>query len=201
MTLHPNMNIRPVTRSTGSRLEPVTPPSLATHANVAAIERHTSVLGRWRADSVANRQASYSLAEIKTLCIQTNERIACTALKIAEAQIKTALVSGSIMQIGALTMDLNNKTAAVEQQLTTGGHGEFISHLENRAASVASIMELERSGRISTQEATVLTSFAEADAVEDINRSRERTLKAKQAVEMLHAFALEGIARAKESVG
>ena len=197
MKLDRNMNITPM----DSRLEPTAPPSLATSANLVAIEKHTGILDRWRADRAASRQAGHSLAELKTARIQAEQRIATTAFKIAEAQIKTALVSGSMMQIGALTMDLNHKTAAVEQRLTSGSHGELIGHLQNRAASVGAIKALEQDGRISEQEATALTSFAQADAVEDINRSRERTRKAKEAVETLHGFALDGIARAKDSVG
>jgi hypothetical protein len=200
MNIQRDLNIGLNDQPRNTRLESVAPPSLAPHANLAVIERHTTIFDRWRADRVASRQAGYSLAEIKTARIQTNERIATTVLKIAEAQIKTALVSGSIMQIGALTMDLNNKTTAVEQRLTTGSQGELISHLQNRAASVAAIAQLEQNGQISAQEAAALISFAEADTVEDINRSRERTCKAKQAVEALHGFALDGIARAKDSV-
>ena len=50
--------------------------------------------------------------------IQAKEKIVVTALQIAEA-----LISESIMQIGTVTMDLNQRTEAVEQQLTTGSQG------------------------------------------------------------------------------
>jgi hypothetical protein len=46
-----------------------------------------------------------------------------------------------------------------------------------------------------------MCSFAQADLVDNINRSRERTQKSKQAVGVLHGFALDGIARAKDSIG
>jgi hypothetical protein len=40
-------------------------------------------------------------------------------------------------------------------------------------------------------------SFIQADATEDIKRSRQRTEEAKEAVAGLHQFALQGIAEAK----
>lgn len=200
MKLDRNMNVTPLER-TDTKLEPIAPPSLANSANLIAIEKHTSLMDRWRADRAASRQAGHSLAELKTARILAEQRIANTALKIAEVQIKCALVSGSMMRIGALTADLNQKTAAVEERLTTGGHAELIAHCENRAASVNSFKGLEQQGRISSEESDAMTSFAQADLVDDINRSRERTRKAKEAVGALHGFALDGIARAKDSVG
>jgi hypothetical protein len=199
MKLDHNMKVTQFER-TDTRLEPISPPSLAASTNLVAIEKHTNIFDRWRADRAASRQAGYSLAELKTAGIQAEHRIANTALKIAEVKIRCALVSGSLLQIGALTVDLNQKTAAVEERLTTGSHAEVIAHLENRAASVCSFKALEGEGRISSEEATVLASFAQVDAVDDINRSRERTRKAKEALGALHGFALDGIARAKDSV-
>lgn len=196
---HP-MSSSPAERTVEAKLQPVSTPSLATVANFNAIEKHASVIDRWRADRSASREAGHSLADLKTQRILAETRIATTGLKIAEAQIKTALVSGSMMQIGALTTDLNAKTAAVEQRLTTASQGEIIAHLQNRAASVSAIRSMEQDGRIASDEASALVSYAEADAVEDIHRSRERTRKAKEAVETLHGFALQGIATAKDSL-
>jgi hypothetical protein len=200
MKLDRNMRVTPLDRNSET-LEPSTPLSLSNSTNLIAIEKHTRLLDRWRADRAASRQAGYSLADLKTQRILAEQRIANTALKIAEVQIKSALVAGSMARIGALAADLNQKTAAVEERLTTGNHAELVAHCENRAASVASFKSLEQQGRISPEEATALTSFAQGDLVDDINRSRDRTNKAKEALGALHGFALDGIARAKDSVG
>jgi len=176
-------------------------PSLTSTPSFHALEKHTGMIDRWRADRTASREAGHHLADLRTAYIQAEAGIALTGLKIGEAQIKTALVSTAMVQIGALTTELNAKTASVEQRLTTGSHGELIAHLQNRAASVAAIKALERDGRVLPEEAEALISFAQADAIDDINRSRERTRKAKDAVEALHSFALDGIARAKNNVG
>src|SRR5947208_3221559 len=136
MKLEHPMTFVPMERTMNTKLEPIAIPSLGGAVNFHALEKHTGLVDRWRADRAASRDAGHFLAELRTARIQAEARIATTGLKIAEAQIKTALVSGSMMQIGALTMDLNQKTAAVEQRLTTASHGELIAHLQNRAASV-----------------------------------------------------------------
>lgn len=181
-------------------LEPVSPPSLSKATNFHALERHTGFFDRRRANRVGSRAASGLLADLKTAVVQADYEVALTVLSIAKTKIKTALVSSSIMQIGPLTIDLNAKTAAVHERLTSANSGELVTHLQNRAASVASIKSMERDERVSADEATALIAFADADAVDDINRSRERNRKAKDAVEALHNFALDGIARAKDNI-
>lgn len=200
MKLDRNMNAVPMgATKTGVMLEPARS-SLVPSASVMSIENQTGLVDRWRARREASRQAGRSLTVLKTEFVLAQTRIGLTALKLAEAQTKSAMVSSALVQIGALTLNLNQMTTAVEQRLTTGGHGEVISHMENRAASTTEIKELEKNGRISADESTALMSFVQADAVDDINRSRERTLKAKDAVGMLHGLALEGITRATDNV-
>src|ERR1700733_2943140 len=127
MKLDRNMHFTPFDRTEPP--VPVTQPSLATATNLVAIERHASIFDRWRAGHAASRQAAQSLAELKTERVLAEGRIAGTALKLAEVQIKSALVASSMMRIGALAADLNQKTAAVGGGRPIGRYHERLSHL------------------------------------------------------------------------
>ncbi|MCK1471213.1 MULTISPECIES: hypothetical protein [unclassified Bradyrhizobium] len=203
MKLDHNMQAVPMGSATTAQIEPATRQSLAMSASASLrpIEEQAGLLDRWRAGREAGRQAGRSLAGLRTEQVLADARVGFTALKLAEAQVKSALVSSSLVAIGALTLDLGRKTAAIDARLTTSGHGEAISHMQSRAASVSDIKVLEQNGRVSADEAIALRSFAEADAIDDINRSRDRMQKAKDVIGTLHGLALEGINRAKDSVG
>ena len=203
MKLDYNMQAVPTGSAAGVHSEPATQASLAasTSTSLRPIERQAGLVGRWRAHREVGWEAGRSLAGLKTEQVKAQERIGYTGIKLAETQIKSALVSSSLVAVGALTLDLGRKTAAIDARLTTSGHGEVIAHMQNRAASVANIKALEQSGRMSADEASALTSFAQADAVDDINRSRDRMHKAKEVIGTLHDLALDGINRAKDSVG
>jgi len=198
MKLDRNMHFTPFDRTEPP--VPVTQPSLATATNLVAIERHASIFDRWRAGHAASRQAAQSLAELKTERVLAEGRIAGTALKLAEVQIKSALVASSMMRIGALAADLNQKTTAVEERLTTGNHAEIISHIERRAESLSVFKTLEQEGRIAADEAAAMCAIAQADLADNINRSRERNQKSKEVIGVLHDFALDGIVRAKDGI-
>ncbi|MCK1471182.1 MULTISPECIES: hypothetical protein [unclassified Bradyrhizobium] len=203
MKLDHNMQAVPMESATSPQLEAVTRPSLAmsTSTSLRPIEQQAGLIDRWRAGREAGRQAGRSLADLRTEQVLAQARVGFTALKLAEAQIKSALVSSSLVAIGALTLDLGRKTAAIDARLTTSGQGEVVAHMQNRAASASDIKGLEQNGRISADEANALMSFAQADAINDINRTRDRMQKAKDVIGTLHGLALDGITRAKDSIG
>jgi hypothetical protein len=110
------------------------------------------------------------------------------------------MVANTMPQIGALTTRLNANTAAVNQALTNGGLGETATHMNNRSENIKLFSELKREGKIDDEEEQVLISFAKADACQDIQRTRQRTEEARNAVDALHASALAGIAQSQDIV-
>jgi len=121
--------------ATGTQLEPVTRPSLAvsTSASLRPIEKQAGLVNRWYAGLEASREAGRSLADVRTQQVQADARIASTAVKLGEAQIKSALVSSSLVAIGALTLDLGRKTAAIDAPLSS------VYRLHIAAASITEI--------------------------------------------------------------
>jgi hypothetical protein len=103
------------------------------------------------------------------------------------------MVANAMPQIGSLSTRLNSNTAAVNQALTNGGLGEIATHMHNRSSNMCLFSELKKEGKITSDEQDALNSFAEADAVSDINRTRVRTEEARTAVDALHACGLTWI--------
>jgi hypothetical protein len=72
--------------------------------------------------------------------------------------------------------------------------------MHNRAQNKLLFTELTQQGKISQDEQQVLNSFAEADAVVDIERTRVRVEAAQTAVDALHGCALFGISQSQNII-
>lgn len=180
-----------------TELQRDTVPTIAN--DVRALRNKASLWQRLGARAAASTAAGQELARVEVTRIRVEGSVALTALKVAEAKIKTAVVSAAMPQVGALAVALNSQTASVDQALTNASAAEVATHLSNRSGNLALSRELRDSGKISADESAALEAFAINDATLDIERSRSRMAEAKQAVAYLHDFALASIAKAKIS--
>lgn len=174
------------------------PIDLETGADTTKLEENTGFLSRLEARGAISRANGDGWKRVETARANARANIAITSLQLAETQIRSALVGAAMPQIGSLTTRLCAATAAVDQALTNGSAGEVYTHLSNRAANASFAGELLSTGKINTEEREVILSFTQSDCSDDILRSRERMKKAKDAVDALHATALEGIENAKK---
>lgn len=174
-----------------------TDPAPALDCDVSALRAKTGMLQKLNVALATSKAAGQSLIKVSEEQIQAEANIAITSLKLAEASIRASLVGSAMPQIGALTTRVNAATASVDQALTNGAAGEVYTHFSNRAANLTLFDELLKEGKITPQEAEILISFANADAAEDINRSRLRKDEAKEAVAALSGFAIAGIEASK----
>lgn len=177
------------------------PPSLEisveTSGDLSALREQTGFLKKLAVNRAVSLAAGEGWQKIRLAQVNAETNIALTGVSLAEAAIRTSLVANAMPQIGALTTRVNAATTAVDEALTNGSAAETYTHLSNRAANIGLANELRSANKITQEEADVVISFAQADAAEDIKRSRERMSEAKEAVAGLHEFALKGIAEAK----
>jgi hypothetical protein len=168
--------------------------------DITKLKENTSLLGKFKAGGAISRANADGWLRAETALANARANVAITAVNISEAQIRSALVAGAMPSIGALTTQLNAATAAVDQSLSNAAAGEVYTHISNRAANVGFANDLLSTGKVNAEERDVIVSFSQADASDDILRSRERMKQAKTAVNALHGCALEGIERAKEKL-
>jgi len=115
------------------------------------------------------------------------------AIRLTEAALSASLLARTMPAIGALTIQANAATAAVDQSLTNGAEAEYYTHMNNRSNNMALTQSLHQAGKINGDELTVLMNMADEAAVADIQRSHERMLKSKETVAVLYDFTLQGI--------
>jgi len=176
------------------------PLDLETAVDTTKLKENTGLLRKITAKSAISRANAHGWLRAETALADARANVAICAVNIAETQIRSEIVGAAMPQIGALTTRLNASTAAVDQALSNGAAGEVYTHLSNRAANIAFANDLLGTGKVSKEERDVIVSFSEADASDDILRSRTRMKVAKDAVNALHSCALEGIERAKEKL-
>lgn len=128
-------------------------------------------------------------------------RIAITAIKLGGASLRAALIAQTTPQLGALTTKANAATAAVDQALTNAHAGEVYTHLYNRAENFQLADDLAAANKITQDEANTIKEFAANNAALDVMRSAKRTEMAKDALDELHSYAMEGITKAREYIG
>ncbi len=176
------------------------PLNLEGAVDTSKLKENTGLLSKFKVRGAISRANADGWLRAETALANARANVAITAVNISETQIRSALVGAAMPQIGALTTRLNAATAAVDQALTNGAAGEVYTHLSNRAANVAFANELLGAGKVNGEERDVVVNFCQADASDDILRSRNRMKTAKDAVDALHGCALEGIERAKEKL-
>jgi len=177
------------------------PLDLEVAVDTTKLKENAGLLNKLKARGHIRRANADGWLRVEKALADARGNIATTAVSISEAQVRSALVGAAMPQIGSLTTRLNASTAAVDQALTNGAAGEVFTHLSNRAANVAFANDLLGTGKVTNEERDVIVSFSQADASDDILRSRSRMKMAKDAVDALHGCALEGIERAKEKLG
>jgi len=168
--------------------------------SIANLRDKTGPLKRLDVMFAGSKNAGNALIKIENEKIKSETNIALTSLKLGEATIRSALVANAMPQIGAITTQVNGRTAAVDQALTNGCAAENFTHVSNRDSNIKTMKSLQAEGKITAEEADVIVSFAMQDAAEDIRASRMRMQSAKEAVAVLHSFALNGIAKAKDLI-
>jgi hypothetical protein len=186
---------QPLTHLPTKEIQPASLPEAG--ADASSLRAKTGLVQRLGAAITTSRAAGEALKRVETERVRVETSVALTGLKLAEAKIKTALVSAAMPQIGALALSLNAATMSVDEGLTNGAAAEVISHLRNRTENANLAAELQGDGAITSEEAATLRSFVDHDAATDIESSRSRMVEAKDAVRTLHAYALASIAQSK----
>jgi hypothetical protein len=125
--------------------------------------------------------------------IAAAERTEIMAVTLIEERLRRALVADAMSEIGALTVDLQARTTAVQQSLTNSSAAEVGSHFMNRNDNVALADDLHARGVITAEEHALYLEMIGEDLVYDISDTRARVLKGKKAAGRLHEGALRGI--------
>lgn len=181
-------------------IAPGTELRLPTPANLPAVQQNAGIFDRFSTNRVVRKEASRVRTELTVARIQAEERVAKTQLGISEATVKGALVAQGVAAIGTLAVDIAARTGAVQSRLTATAAAERISHVENRAESYAAINARQEKNRLSADEALALKSYSDADLVADIERTNSRISRGKEAIEVLHDLALDGLSRATDII-
>lgn len=166
--------------------------------DLSAISEKTGWLEKRRVNKQTSKVAGKALQMLQEERVKSEANIALTSLKLSESAVRASLVGNAMPAIGALTIRVDAATTAVDQALTNSAMAETYTHLSNRAANINLARQLHAADKITADEADVVISFAQKDAKDDIERSRERMAQAKEAVAGLHEFAMKGIAAAKD---
>lgn len=174
--------------------------SLASSSDLTNLREKAGFIGRLNASGETKKAAAAALQAVQVGQVQAEKNIQLTSLKLAEASILTSMVGNALPAIGALTVRVNAATTAVDQALTNGAMAETYTHLKNRGANIALAKELRTNAQISIEEEEVIVSFAQADAAQDIQSSRQRMSEGKEALGALHKCALGWIAAAKDKL-
>lgn len=161
--------------------------------NLRAVEERVGFLGRMKVNHNVSKEAARALIDVHTERVQADARVAKAHIAIVETIVTSALAADGMASIGALTVDLAAKTAVVQANLTSGAGAERIMHVTNRTATLQAINTRLANGTLLAEEAAALTSMANADTYSDIERTNRRTERSKDAVEVLHDFALGGL--------
>jgi len=177
-----------------------TPPNLEDRGEAAALEARTGMLQRFRALGQVSRANGDGLARVEVARANARANVAVTAIRIGEAQIRSALVGAAMPRIGALAVRLNSATGAVDAALTNAATAETVAHMSNRSGNIALANDLRDRNDITADEHRTLVKLTQEDAEFDILRTRERMQRGKQCVDGLHSCALTGIERAKEDL-
>jgi hypothetical protein len=170
--------------------------SVADCADLDAVRSKAGFFGRLGARAAVSYEARQELKKVETERVREQGSIALTALKAAGVQVRSALVAGETPKTGALLLALNERVNAVRVSLTNASQAAVATHLRNRTNNVVVSQELAREGTISQQEAAVMQNFANADAVADVDASRNAITESKQAIERLRSLVHEQLLKA-----
>ena len=187
-------------------LKPVTPSSLRraespnggdAAESIADLERKTGAIQRLRSDVATSSIAGKALRVAKARQIEAHARLADTAISIAESQLTTAMVTRAMPVIAGMVERLNASANAADQALSEQEAAAIQDHLRAREEVRAEILRASNRHGIPEAEVAACISFAEANAAHDVERARERTMRAKQANEALSQRALDSVLAAK----
>lgn len=161
------------------------------------IGKQASTLSHWKANWAASKVAADGLKQLRERKVQSLTNLGVQAINLAETALSAAQLANALPAIGALSTQANAATAAVDQSLTNASVAEFYTHMSNRSNNMMLTQDLLQAGKITTEEATILNEMASEAAINDIQRSRERMLMAKDTVASLHEHAIKQIHLAK----
>jgi hypothetical protein len=164
------------------------------------LEEQAGMFGRLLAGKSTQRSAGAALAEIRQHEISALKEVRLTAIALTKSTVKAAMVAETMPALGTLTTQLSLATGNVDQALTNGAAVETYTHFVNRQQNLDLITELRANGKISDEEANLLTQQIQADSYVDIERTRERTSAAKETVAAIHSYGVDTIKHAKDAL-
>lgn len=173
-----------------------TPHGQESHRN--ELSEQVGLLDKMRLKRTTSKRAADSLQHIEQRRVTALQNVECTAISLAEAQLRQSLVASSLTTIGSLTTQVNGQTAAVVGALTSGLGAEMISHIKNRAANNRIVKDLAQAGALSADEAQEIQEVLYAVSREDMVAGEARARRGKAAVEALAAHAIDGLERTKD---
>jgi hypothetical protein len=173
---------------------------LGTQALDKTIEQHherttqgLSFLDRHALNKRLSGQAKGSLVTIGIAMDTFKTNTALTSISIAETKVRAAMVVNAMADIGALAVDVNQKTTAVEAKITMSTIAEMATHYKKMNETFAEIDQAQHKGMLSSDEALRVKKIHEVFTNDDINRALARAGESKDAVSALAAHALHGI--------
>jgi polyhydroxyalkanoate synthesis regulator phasin len=155
-------------------------------------------LDKIRLSNATSKIAAGSLRNIEQRRVTALQNVECTALSLAEAQLRQTQVASCLTTIGSLTTQVNSQTAAVVGSLTSGLGAEMISHIKNRDSNNRVVNHLVQAGALSADEGQEITDVLYTVSREDMMAGEARARKSKAAVEALAAHAIDGLERTKD---
>jgi len=161
-------------------------------ASLSDLRNRIGLFEEYRTNRALSKRAGEALREIEGNQIASKMRLANTAITIAETQVATAMIARAVPVISGAMERLNAQAIAADQAYSAQEGAAIQSHFHFRQKLRGAIeRDVEVSG-LSEQERDAALSFADANLADDINRTRARTQRCKQAADALYDRALSG---------
>lgn len=169
--------------------------------SIGEIHHSVGPFEEFRTNLALSKMAGRALREIHGQKIDAKTRLANTATAIAETQMATAMIARAVPVISGSMERLNAQAHAGDQNYTAQEAVAIQSHFHARQSNRAEIERDARDGGLSQHEVDVAISFCEANLAADIERTRARTARCKEAAEALYQRALSGILAVRLPIG
>jgi hypothetical protein len=147
----------------------------------------------WALKGEESKRAKDHISAIGDALAESKKNMAITAINIAEANTRSALVAGSVDTTGALLRQVNESTTAAQQAISNSATAEMASIFANKNRRWDEVGTLVSSGQLTPEEGQATKSLAEYLANDDVGRSLERAKSSKNALASIADHATRGI--------
>ena len=160
--------------------------------SLSDLRNRIGIYEEYRTNRALSKRSGQALREIQSNEIASKTRLANTAITIAETQVATAMIARAVPVISGAMERLNAQAIAADQAYSAQEGAAIQSHFHSRHKLRHEIERDVGASGLSAQERDAALSFADANLADDINRTRTRTQRCKEAADALYDRALSG---------